>query len=131
MAESLGCARCGDCCENIWVRTSLERLAQWRADGSYDDRPEQVYNIDFMVRHWHPNPPREDGEVSFSCDQFDSVHRLCLARDTRPPVCRDYPWYGGQPRDGVLTNPRCSYLLDLKPDERPDGARPLIPIEVL
>lgn len=129
--NGLGCARCGDCCENIWVRTSLERLAQWRADGSYDDRPEQVYNIDFMVRHWHPNPPREDGEVSFSCDQFDPVHRLCLARDTRPPVCRDYPWYGAAPRDGVLTNPRCSYLLDLKPDERPDGARPLIPIEVL
>ena len=46
-------------------------------------------------------------------------------------MCRDYPWYGDDP----VTSGRgrdlyreCSYLADVPPSQRPEGARPLIPI---
>jgi Fe-S-cluster containining protein len=155
--ESLGCARCGDCCERIWLSLPLDDLAVWSTDALsgvpdpstdegweywlehgwvdrelavqyFDPQGSRRANADFLSVHWHPIP-----EGDHSCDQFDPVHRVCLAHDGRPPVCSGYPWYGSEP--SVARAPKriahCSYLADLPPADRPEGSRPLIPLEVL
>ena len=80
--DSLGCARCGDCC----------------------------------------NPVHLDGDNAL----------ICTAHDARPDVCREFPWYGDVIKTGARfsATTRCSYLLDIAPHERPEGARPLIPITI-
>lgn len=127
----LGCARCGDCCETIWlpVRVS-ETLAEWAAK-----TPEQqaelgpAPNHDFLLAHWHEQE-RSEGSVRYACDAFDPVHRICTAHADRPPICRDFPWYGGEPGDlaGTAISNRCSYWLDVPRVQRPDDARPLLPL---
>jgi Fe-S-cluster containining protein len=89
----------------------------------------------FIAQHRHPVTAwrSDDGEdkLDLRCDAFDPVTRLCAARESRPPVCRGYPWYGDDPatsgRAGALY-PECSYLADVSPSLRPEGARPLIPL---
>jgi Fe-S-cluster containining protein len=154
-----GCARCGNCCENIvcdsydsavkWAADALEGVpdpgtdegwAYWREHGcGGDDQPQDLAvrkfaeggrtraDGDFLAAHWRT----EDGE-HYACDQFDPVTRECKAHESRPPVCRDYPWYGDEPSAarGPNMGLQCSYLADLPPAERPEGARPLIPLMV-
>jgi Fe-S-cluster containining protein len=126
---SLGCARCGACCESIPLE-GLEHLQKNRADGKYDDDSRMAEDIDFMSEHWTALP---DEPGHYACDQFDPVARLCRAQESKPPVCRDFPWYGGRGLPGYAVGlpPQCSYLLDVAPSQRPEGARPLIPIEVI
>lgn len=153
---SLGCARCGQCCENItisadgldkWTTGALEGVpdprtddgwAWWQESGWTDrDRAWRWWNpdgdnrlcADFITAHWKLN---DDGRT-YSCDAFDQVTRLCMAHDERPPVCSGYPWYGTEPDDVHISalGGQCSYLLDVAPDRRPEGSRPLIPLTVL
>lgn len=109
---------------------SLERLIKARADGRYDDDPRSREDIDFMAAHWTPVTGQPD---RYDCDQYDPRERACRAQDTKPPVCRDYPWYGEgpTPQRAAALDPQCSYLGDVKPEHRPEGSRPLIPIEVV
>lgn len=129
-ATSLGCARCGACCEQIPLTGSLEQFTAARAAGDYDGNPRMIEDVDFMAAHWTPLPEQPD---RYACDQFDVATRTCMAQDSKPPVCRDYPWYQQDPRpDRAAALPtQCSYLLDVPPAQRPEGARPLIPIEVI
>lgn len=88
----------------------------------------------FAAEHWHRRDTAdEDGWVAFDCDQFDRGTRLCRAGDARPPVCRRFPWYGDGPGGERAASlfPWCSYLLDVPAAQRPEGSRPLIPIEVV
>jgi Fe-S-cluster containining protein len=128
-ARSLGCARCGDCCERLWLSVDLERLAELLERDEL--RGTSWENAVFLTRHWR----RVEGDEStdYVCDAFDSVHRTCTAYDERPPICAGYPWYGGEPTEGRITRveSRCSFLLDLPPTSRPEGARPLIPVEIV
>lgn len=109
---------------------SLERLVSARDAGRYDDDPRSREDIDFMAAHWTPTPEQSD---RYACDQYDPEARACRAQETKPPVCRDYPWYRDGPTQerASALDPRCSYLLDVPPPVRPEGARPLIPIEVV
>lgn len=122
-ARSLGCARCGDCCENIPI--SVAYIARLTPEPGSRTAQDQA----FILAHWTPLPGDADHAA---CDRFDPVHRRCLAYAERPPTCRDHPMYG---HDGPVyaqgLHPRCSYLLDVAPADRPAGARPLIPLEVL
>jgi Fe-S-cluster containining protein len=155
-----GCAGCGSCCDPVilndetyellgkhWTRAALdgtpdprtdEGWEAWRAVGNLDaDRewicerypPDSDYraDADFIAAHWRPL-----GDHEYRCDRFDPVHRKCMAYGDRPPVCRNYPWYGREP-SGSNTDPppQCSYLADLPAGERPEGSRPLIPLAVL
>jgi Fe-S-cluster containining protein len=164
-SADLGCARCGDCCQDITLSVALESLTPWtsgalastpdpgteegwlwwtdtqrpgawsqdqreQAIAQYDPHGTRRRNADFLTEHWHESAPGQDGPL-YACDRFDPDTRLCVAHEQRPPVCSGYPWYGRPPRPGVILNPRCSYLLDIAPPERPAGARPLIPIEVV
>jgi Fe-S-cluster containining protein len=47
----------------------------------------------------------------YSCDQLGE-DGLCTAHETRPLVCRGYPWYGAPVRDMPLADPRCGYAHD-------------------
>jgi hypothetical protein len=163
MPRSLGCARCGSCCDPVYLSEEMatvmeawrslkgvpdpatdEGWAHWAKHGWADDRrdtaiakyqpdaPDQV-TARFAAEHWHRREDSEEGRRVYDCDQFDHETRLCLAGDGRPPVCSGYPWYQAGPTaeraDGLYGH--CSYLLDVPPADRPEGARPLIPIEVI
>lgn len=68
------------------------------------------------------------------CLKFDPERRVCTAHAERPRMCSEYPFYGREPGGSNTPNDdelRCSYWLDVDPDERPAGARPLIPLTVL
>ena len=153
------CARCGNCCDPVvlddeiyerlgkyWTSAALEGVPDPRTDEGWaawlevghavNDRERQIAkyipgsgyraDADFIATHWHPLSDDE-----YRCDAFDPATRLCTARDDRPPVCRNYPWYGRTPSAERYMNPQCSYLADLQPSERPEGSRPLIPLSVL
>jgi hypothetical protein len=118
----LGCARCGDCCERIPL-TPVQFEGMTLEPGSRTER-----DVTFIRAHWTALP---DDPGSSSCDMFDPVHRLCTVQEGKPPVCADYPWYHneGEPLVAHGLPTRCSYLLDVAPEGRPEGARPLIPVE--
>jgi Fe-S-cluster containining protein len=160
-----GCARCGNCCENItcdnfavtasWSSSALadtpdpgtdDGWAYWnergwteawsgtpadirdRAARAYDPAGRLRADADFITKYWHS----PDG-THYECSMFNPVTRECMAHDRRPPVCRDYPWYGEEPsaERGQHMGATCSYLWDLPRSERPDDARPLIPLTVI
>jgi Fe-S-cluster containining protein len=58
----------------------------------------------------------------YSCDQFDPESRRCTAYADRPPMCRDYPWYG-DPADPAKALPdTCTHLTEI-------GRQP-VPVEI-
>lgn len=130
---SLGCARCGACCQSIPM-AGLDRMIEQRTAGERADDERWCADVDFMAAHWtRIAEGTEDRSPAYRCDQYDEVHMLCRVQEGKPPVCRDYPWYGKEPDVAHISalDPRCSYLLDVALSLRPEGARPLIPIEVI
>lgn len=135
------CAGCGDCCDPVVVEASVLDDARAfatgaadLADGDASQRAVLAGNLAFIAAHWQlAGPVEDDGWAPVRCDAFDPASRLCTARENRPPVCRDYPWYGREPSPDHSTvfSLRCSYLADLPPADRPEGARPLIPLAVI
>jgi Fe-S-cluster containining protein len=135
-----GCAGCGHCCDPVTLDADLfARIREHaRRDDFVERYPEEGHrrNLLFIAQHWHPTTAwHEDGvtvKLGLRCDQFDPQARRCTAYEDRPPVCRDYPWYGD--KEGTRCArasslyPECSYLLDIPPAFRPEGSRPLIPI---
>ena len=122
-----------------------EKWVLWLAVGWIDEQRDSAihhyhsdsgnrYAGEFAAEHWRlRGEPDEDGWVRYDCDQFDPATRLCAAGDARPPVCKGYPWYGDGPtaERAESLHGHCSYLLDVAPEARPEGSRPLIPVEVL
>ena len=115
------CVRCGDCCEFVGFdvdgrRADLEGRAGLDVDSpeGWDSEwtPARALrartDARFILAHWHPHPT-VPGE--FTCDVFDPVTRACGDHGNRPPVCANYPWYGGGPTRERADNlpARCSY----------------------
>lgn len=130
-SPSLGCARCGRCCDPIDMPLDFDPKYLNVRPGS-DAETDKA----FMLEHWTPHPDHSDASLTASlwqCDRFDPATRECTAHDERPPVCRGYPWYrdGPTPERAALAYSCCSFLLDVPPAWRPKGAWPLIPIEVI
>ena len=152
-----GCAQCGSCCTHIWLTvdprkwstralanipdpSTDEGWAYWlknsdHADadrakvlGMYDPAGRYRADADFIATHF-----AETCDGYWTCDAYDPEHGTCTAHDDRPPLCRDYPWYSEQPsaERGDHLSKQCSYLADLPPDQRPEDARPLIPLTVI
>ena len=98
---------------------------------------EALENRTFMLAHWHPISKAEaDRRVPgitawkagpwYECDMHDAATNLCTAHDGRPPVCRDYPWYGRAPfAKGIEPLWRCSYWHDVPCEDWPEGTDPL------
>lgn len=127
-AGTLGCARCGSCCDPVLLRPESAQALEDAA--TVGDEATKA----FAAEHWRRRgEPDEDGWIAYDCDQFDTDTRLCLAGESRPPVCSYYPWYldGPTPGRAFGLHSWCSYLLDVPRADRPEGARPLIPVEVV
>lgn len=133
---SLGCARCGDCCDPVMIeRGSATGILDWFRYWD-DSGQEEDTNLDPTVRFMYENMHETGGDerhIAFTCDRFDTVTRLCTAHDDAPPMCKDFPWYGhgeAHPDSVQKLPPRCSYALDAAPGARREDARPLIPLTV-
>lgn len=123
--RSLGCARCGDCCERIVLDVD-PRDPRWDVLPPENDARRSAV---FIRAHWTATGERLAGGGSvWVCDRFDPETRTCAAHDQRPPVCEGYPWYGRAPEPQRIAHGRCSFLLDVPAADRPAGARPLIPV---
>jgi len=79
----------------------------------------------FAAEHWRPLTRAEamhrnpyytarlpESAHLYTCDQLGADGR-CQAHETRPLVCRGYPWYEQAPRDMQLADPHCGYFLDV------------------
>jgi Fe-S-cluster containining protein len=130
------CARCGDCCDPVVVPFHVETWAPRRLVDP-DLSAESRENCEFMLAHWTTTATLvrtddEDVTVGYEvrCDAFDPVRRLCGAHADRPPVCRDFPWYGRAPGDpgrgevAASLSPRCSFNADVP-------GRRLLPLTVV
>jgi len=72
-------------------------------------------DLTFAAAHWRATGAVDgDGRFAYTCSAFDTTTRRCSAHETRPPICRGYPWYGREPRaaDPVLPA-RCSHHADV------------------
>lgn len=49
----------------------------------------------------------------YSCDLFDPETRRCTAYDQRPPICRDYPWYGDPPDPSKAIPKTCVHRTEI------------------
>jgi Fe-S-cluster containining protein len=136
MTYTLGCSRCGDCCDQIWLPAA--KITSIRAAIDAGD-PESRISADmradceFIETHWTVEERSLDGQdLRYVCDRFDAEARLCTAYEQRPPVCTNFPYYGRTaiPAPDRLPS-RCSFAFDVAPELRRSDARPLIPIEVI
>ncbi len=138
------CHACGACCDPVnfdmraWRRslgkdaaTRRAVIARWRAapDPTQDDWSrweaqgwESVtlakrawLNYRFLLDHWH-----DLGTGDTLCDAFTEDTKQCLLHETRPPVCREYPWYGGKPVETEIDlYPWCGYAVDVGREPEP------------
>lgn len=136
MGDSLGCARCGDCCNPVkiefgtWVR-AVGYGRRYGAGNIADDDRGYWADAVFLASRCRPVGVRDD-QVLLECANWDGEHSRCRDYENRPPVCRNFPWYGREPGDeNTMIESRCSYLLDVPPDQRSEGSRPLIPLTVV
>jgi Fe-S-cluster containining protein len=121
------CNMCGKCCEAIRLMIPPEQFAE------YGPNAEEGSNYRFVYEHWRNisedeafrrNPllrmQKEAGLVNgevwyYECDMYDPVTHKCKAHDTRPHVCRGYPFYGDDPvarEYFTWYSPTCDYIHD-------------------
>lgn len=116
------CNGCGDCCAVVTLSPGMVRLA----NGAIDEgimSPDVLWVRDDLrlltqaeAESRRPGIlPPELGGGYYECRRFDYVSRRCTAYDDRPPVCRNFPWYGREARPaGVLEGlDRCGYWADV------------------
>ncbi len=128
-----GCAGCGNCCERITISSSQATIAAKQTHPRFGG---VLARDAAFIQKWM----RPTGEVVrvgaqvrqvWECAAFDPETRRCTQHAARPRMCSEYPWYGRPPTPTTIREPTCSYWLDVPPAERPEGVRPLIPLEVL
>lgn len=120
------CARCGSCCDPVILMFDpQERAAERLGSGEpLEDWSTQQY--EFFRDHWTSTSTFEDdldGEPvtvhRVRCDQYDPDTRSCMAHDTRPQVCSEFPWYGRDPNSEGSRHiahalaPQCSFNADV------------------
>jgi Fe-S-cluster containining protein len=116
------CNQCGACCRVLTLAQSPEEV---RATAALTKVLGIPSDANFAAEHWHPltrseamqrNPyytQRLPAEAHlYACDQLGPDGR-CLAYDSRPLVCRGYPWYDEPVRDMQLPDPGCGYFYDI------------------
>ena len=81
----------GSCCERFYIGQSQEELAQLAID--YPDDPDSQ-EIAKMVILLGPSDHQEGkvGGFWYTCKNWDDQTRLCKIYESRPQMCRDYPY---------------------------------------
>lgn len=115
------CNRCGACCRVLTVEQSPEEIQAiallTRVLGIPSD-------MTFAAEHWHRLERAEALQRNpfyvsrlapsahlYWCDQL-GADGLCMSHDSRPLVCRGYPWYDQAPRQMPLPDTDCGYIVD-------------------
>lgn len=151
-----GCARCGECCEKIWLNADPRRWSAKALEGIPDPRTEDGWA--YWLEHGHKDADRDQVLANYdpaghkradadftaahfaehcdghwTCDAYDPEHGECTAHEDRPPLCQGFPWYDEPPsaERAEHVHRECSYLADLPPADRGADARPLIPLTVI
>jgi len=105
---AITCNRCGLCCEDIRVDKSPQQLAAEMADETVDeDRHRFLAGLQPVAR--------VAGGWRYRCEYFardTSGLGTCTVHETRPAVCRGYP-YGGV----VRAWPACAWYVRVEPVE--------------
>ena len=79
------CAKCGRCCENIYVRHSGKVILT-------QEEFEEIKKTDNYSFYQHISVVgKDDFGLIFACDKFDKEKRLCTDHKNRPSICRNYP----------------------------------------
>ena len=126
MAE---CNRCGACCwpiETSWTKREIAQrntplgdkefvAKHWRRirqDVALQRIKERYADADSLV--WDGVRKALKGGRYYECDQYDPGTKTCGAHDTKPPICRSFPWYNEPPVPHRLyCLPNCSFEADL------------------
>jgi len=116
------CNKCGACCRVLTLPQSPDEVRQIAAVTSILGMPSDHR---FAAEHWHPltraeamqrNPlytmQLKPDAYLYRCDMLGD-DGLCKAHETRPSVCRGYPWYDEPPRDMPLADPDCDFYEDV------------------
>jgi Fe-S-cluster containining protein len=106
------CSACGDCCDPVWFPLPP---AEIRQGAEVARRPDDAANLRFARDAWTWTGEVDDlAGWAYRCAMFDEATRRCTAHETRPPVCRGYPWFDDVPRRGLPLLPtRCSHWADV------------------
>lgn len=139
-----GCNGCGACCDPVvspFTLDQLRKLLPIQLDA------EQRENKAFMLAHLTPITRREGLDRSpyltqggityitvggrmvemfsnfYDCDFYDRATRSCTAYEQRPPMCSQYPWYGGIPDPSAALPGPCEYHLDVGRTPVPNPTR--------
>ena len=97
---------CGQCCDPVHVNP-LYRL-RFILDHPHLEGVDP--DFDWLVA-LQPADPADPASGRWRCPDFDSESRLCGRHETRPPVCRDFPYYGraSLPGRGLTAFPGCTF----------------------
>ena len=116
------CSGCGACCDLIPLDQTPEQIA-----ASVAAWPDAVDNHYFGGDYLVPVTKAEAEQINpalvrihpsdkswYTCRAFDATSRRCTIYETRPKMCRNYPWYEWGPRGIVIKAfPDCSYHADV------------------
>lgn len=115
------CNQCGACCRVLTLQQSPEEVQSIAAVTKVLGIPS---DHQFAAEHWRPLTREEamqrnpfyvsrlpEGSHFYTCDQL-GPKGACMAYETRPLVCRGYPWYGGEARPMPLADEKCGYVHD-------------------
>lgn len=130
------CNGCGDCCAVVvlnreWPKAKARaevgvarEQVKWYGDPAWRDRlADLAWRVSLRrlsaaeaVRRSPALKGRTRGLGLWECPNFDYSSRRCRDYGNRPPVCRNFPWYGRDPDDpgavSLLGLPRCGYRID-------------------
>lgn len=115
------CNQCGACCRVLTLEQSPQEIGAMAELTTALGIPSDYA---FAAAHWHPLTRDEamrrnpfytarlptDAHL-YWCDRLGDDGR-CTVHETRPFVCRGYPWYGQPVRDMPLADPRCGYACE-------------------
>lgn len=130
------CNRCGGCCDPVHLGDDAyailtgpaftidprDDLAPWEAAGYTLPTAIDLYD----TARWAAQLEHRD-EGGYTCPRFDPTTRLCTMPDDKPPVCRDFPWYSGDPATyawRLRGLDECSYWEDVPVTIRQQEGRP-------
>lgn len=127
-------AGCGACCDPIVlpygpfdIATSNREELVWMRNNT-THMPAREGKPRYLAHLAHPDQVliAEDGEsvnmFFYRCHHYDEERRVCTAYDTRPDMCRDYPWHGESPDSAKALPKTCGFLVDV-------GIEP-VPVEI-
>lgn len=104
---------CGACCDPVTLAdASVEAIFDPELDPALSPQGALLRDI------WEPLGPLRGypGFTALRCLHYDVESRLCGIYESRPPVCREYPFYNREPNFEDMDGPRdriCGYQAEV------------------